>query len=369
MKADIYGFTPLNLALSGNIEDFLELYANIEHTYMQVVDEHPSFSLTYPSGREHINRIAKSRIISDLNRVLGRYLEIFGVSNLEITMQVSHLKYFDFLDENRVRNIDFEIRMNQEWANKGYAWVDQKYLSDTNKLYTIQNTMIGFDQFLDYFRRAVMRCVFEEKQKRDSTYTIFHARRDIETSIVSYMKRSHHESIISLNGKIELTEAPLYLYDSLNSISCKREKHQIVPAKYYTRHMDGENAIVLPVHFCVHCRKYLCGRISYSLFKLHFGRVGIITQELSDESQCWNIHGESMLHQLGYNVVEGKMSSSERQNLLVSILESKQLTFFEIVATIEQDIRIFQTNYRMKNAVRKWKEDLLFVNEYMASKL
>ena len=336
---------------------------------MQVVDEHPSFSLSLPSGREHINRIAKSRILSDLNRVLGRYLEIFGVSGLKIIIQESHLKYFDFFDENRVHNIDFEIRMNQEWANKGYAWVEQKYLSDMNSLYTIQNTMIGFDQFLDYFRRAVMRCICEEKQKNDTVYTIFQARRDVETSIGAYMKRCHHESMVSLNEKMELTEAPLYLYDALKSISCKREKHQIVPAKYYTMHMDGKNAIVLPVHFCVHCRKYLCGRISYSLFKLHFGRVGIITQELSDESNCWNIHGESMLHQLGYNVVEGKMSSSERQNLLVSILESKQMTFFEIVASIEQNIRIFETNYRMKNAVQKWKEDLLFVNEYMASKM
>lgn len=369
VKADIYGFTALNLALSGMIEDLLELYTTTEKVYMQVVSEYPCFSCSLPSGREHINRIAKSRIISGFNHVLGCHLEIFGMTNFTISMQERHLKYFDFFDEQRIHHIDFEISINQEWAEKGYTWVDQKYLSDVDKLYTIQSIMIDFDQFLDFFRRAVMRCLCDERQKSNPAYTIFQARKDVETSISTYMERSRYESIVPLNDKIELTGEPLYLYNALNAISCKRNEHLIVTSKYYTKHMDGENAIVLPVHFCKQCGKYLCGKISYSLFKLYFGRVGIITQELADDSQFWGIQGESMLHQLGYNVVEGKLSASERQDLLVSILESKQLTFFEIVATIEQSIRIFETNYKMKNAVQKWREDLLFINEYMVQRL
>jgi hypothetical protein len=369
VKSDNFDFTPLNLALSGNVEDFLELYINTENTYMQVVDEHPSFLLTLPSGRDHVNRIAKSRILSDFNHVLGRCLEIFGVNDCVISIQERHLKYFDFFDAERIRNIDVEIRINQEWAKKGYTWVDKKYLSDADELYTIQSTMIGFEAFLNYFRRAVMRCICEERQKSNPAYTIFQARKDVESSISIYMKRMRYESIVPLGEKLELTEEPLYLYDALSGISCKRCEHRIVPAKYYTRHVDGKNAIVLPVHFCEHCSKYMCGKISYSLFQSHFGRVRIIAKELADESKCWNIHGESMLHQLGYTVEEGKLSSSERQNLLVTILESKQLTFFEIVATIEQDIRIFETNFKMKSAVRKWKEDLRFINEYVTGKL
>ena len=39
--------------------------------------------------------------------------------------------------------------------------------------------------------------------------------------------------------------------------------------------------------------------------------------------------------------------------------------FFEIVATLEQNIRTFERNYRMRNAVEKWHNDLKFLSEYM----
>jgi hypothetical protein len=88
----------------------------------------------------------------------------------------------------------------------------------------------------------------------------------------------------------------------------------------------------------------------------------------SDSNSEWNLLRESKLHQLGYNVVEGNMTAFERQNLLVTLLNGKYISFFEIVSTIEQNIRMFQSHYKMQNAVQKWRHDLKFINEFAASK-
>ena len=127
--------------------------------------------------------------------------------------------------------------------------------------------------------------------------------------------------------------------------------------------------MVLPTHYCEACNRYMIGSLTLSLFKEFGGDfIGRTLKWLPGDSKAWSVLGESKLHKLGYNVIEGKLSTAERQNLLIAILEGKQLTFFEIVATIEQNIHMFESNPRMQKAVRKWQCDLSFVNSYMLNK-
>ena len=74
---------------------------------------------------------------------------------------------------------------------------------------------------------------------------------------------------------------------------------------------------------------------------------------------------ESPLHQLGYNVIAGKLTEKERQTILVKIYEKKWLTFFQIQRDLEKAIRIFQYRSHYQAAVMKWKSDLYFISEYV----
>lgn len=126
----------------------------------------------------------------------------------------------------------------------------------------------------------------------------------------------------------------------------------------------------MPVHYCKTCKRYLCGRLSFSLYKDFFGRFIIETCDLLlGRDDSWSLDSESKLHRFGYNVINGRLSSLERRNILISLLESKKMSFFEITATIEQNIRIFEGNYRMFKAIEKWRSDLRFINDYVLDKL
>ena len=197
----------------------------------------------------------------------------------------------------------------------------------------------------------------------------FDAKRDVETHIKEHMKLRREECVISNDAGIPPTTEPLYIYDALNNTACKLSRHQVMLRKYYAQHIDGKRLVVLPVHYCETCNRYMIGSLSLSLFRGFCGKFLVSTIGVgTDGSREWTLQGESKLHQLGYNVVAGQLSPAERKSILISIVESKQLTFFEVIATIEQDIRIFENNKRMQNAVEKWRSDLQFINEYMISK-
>jgi sulfite reductase beta subunit-like hemoprotein len=113
----------------------------------------------------------------------------------------------------------------------------------------------------------------------------------------------------------------------------------------------------------------MIGSLSLSLFRECCGKFVAQIRNLDPgHDSTWCLERESKLHQLGYNVEAGKLTSAQRQDILIQILETKQLSFFEIVNTIEQNIRIFDSHSTKQVAVEKWRTDLKFINEYVANK-
>lgn len=166
--------------------------------------------------------------------------------------------------------------------------------------------------------------------------------------------------------KISVNTEPLFLFDSLNSTKCKRDKHDIIQKNYYTKQFGTDDTLVLPAHFCNTCGRHMMGHISYSLFIEHFGKISAkIDSSGSSHLEKWNHRPESKLHSLGYNVQEGKLSINQRQSMLIWLLKSKQISFFDMVATIESDINQFQYIPRFNAAVAKWKMDLQFISNFV----
>lgn len=127
--------------------------------------------------------------------------------------------------------------------------------------------------------------------------------------------------------------------------------------------------VALPVHYCTQCNKYMMGELSFSLFGECFGNICVQIRKDSDcKSDFYDFEAASELFKLGYTARAGKLSDYERRRLLVEIWESGELSFAQIIATIENDIKRGQNNPIFANAVPKWRSDLKYINDYVARK-
>ena len=358
MNYPCYSLTPLNLALDGTLEQFVDLYNFTKAAYLEELEDNPHLILNN-EYRDIFNSRMIPKLLLEYESLVFRRLRIFTLKFKNIHLSEKHFKRFDFFDPEKAKTFNWSKEYYLKYGNREEI---KKY---NDPLFTFHETFIDLEKFLDQFRLIVARAIREEVQKTDPDYTIFQAINDVDSRIQERMKMRRSECIALIKDHPP-TKAPLYLYDALKNTSCKKSNHTVVAKKYYAKHTNGKQSVILPAHYCKDCNKYLFGSQSLSFFKEFCGDFIIQTHYLfqnHDGFHCFT--GESKLHELGYNVVAGKLSVYERQNKLISILESKQLTFFEIVSTIEQNIRIFGNNPNMKYAVSKWREDLQFINEYV----
>lgn len=368
MDGNNYSFTPANLAIEGSLELFLELYKYTESIYKGLCAD----KLFSEGHRKLYNSRAIPLISNEFDFLAWRRNRIF--SNKKIHITPDNFKLFDFFDKEKIKEFNEKCRMVSYFVDKGYILeADEKlyldHLEGNNNELPVEKCKISFETFLSKFKLVVVDALYKTELVTNPTYTIDKAYRDIKQRICSRIKKARDKYIIPIKDGLNLTSEPLYLYDSLNNTKCKLEKHNVISKNYYAPSMDGKSIVVLPAHYCEDCNKYLFGAISFSYFQDVYGKLVVRKRSISSEGDLiWQIHGESKLHQLGYNVINGKLTPIERQAILVSILESKQLSFFEIVATIEQDIRNFSNHPKMRNAVEKWRQDLKYLNNYIIEK-
>lgn len=369
MSSNIYGLTPLNLALDGSLDIFYDLYQDTYSMYLDKVKDRPA--LIYNS--EMLDAVIIPGLISAFENLACTQLHIFTSQVEHVDLTIKHFKYFTFIDEEKVRQYTHKI----EWERKFEVEFEQKYgyksslASNRHKgthpsLEQFQETAISFEQFLVEFQRIVTRAIRAEIQRNYPHYSIFDARRDVEAHIYQRMVQNRNACTSAQNSEYPPNNEPLYVFHSLANTACKRKNHDISCKKYYVLKTDRKCTIALPVHFCSECNRYMIGRLSLSLFKEYCGKFIITTHMLTSEiDNTWGMIQESKLHKLGYNVIEGQWTVAERQNILISLLKEKHITFFEIVSTIELNIRTFSGQYKMQRAVQRWKDDLKFINEYM----
>ncbi|MEE1283169.1 MAG: hypothetical protein UHK60_13110 [Acutalibacteraceae bacterium] len=364
-----YDLTPLNLALDGTLEQFIELYNYTYNVYLKLIKDNPKLKLYEQNDRELLKLYAMPLIFPKFENLIFRRLSFFTNKYKSISLNSNHFKYFTFFDDEKITKFEWRRQYEFElFVNDRTGYNDNYIILDNN--FVFEEIVSGLDKFLYYFRSIVVRAICEKEKEQNPSYTIFQASKDVRNRIKERMILRHNECKIPKNDNISLTDEPLYIYDALNNIACKRNNHELIPKRYHAQHTDGKNIIALPVHYCKTCKRYLCGRLSFSLYKEFFGKFVIETHNLIlGQDDSWDLYGESKLHRFGYNVINGELTISERRDILVSLLESKKMSFFEITATIEQNIRIFEGNYLMFRAVEKWRSDLGFINNYMLDKM
>ena len=130
--------------------------------------------------------------------------------------------------------------------------------------------------------------------------------------------------------------------------------------------------VLIPVHHCETCNRTFIGEETLKFYENRFGKLAVcVTHDTSANSTgaYGELNSESLLHKLGYNVVEGELSQTERRKFLIYLIEGKKISFFQACRDIENAIKIFEYRPTYRRAVQRWREDLAFINEYMENNL
>lgn len=334
-----WALTPSNLAKIGAIDDFYDLYVFIQELYeyqrkvcTAVYGE--SWALQPDawdnSCRREVRRACEPIMNKYLCMFVGGYSKIFANS----------------------------------YGFARFSFLRYKPLLDTCPPYgrRIFIGFISFAQFLIEIQYAITRIIHRWKTSVQSDYPFKEMCDEINDHILAYVHEHTEVEILTDGESAIVMDAVLNVYENLSGISCRLREHPIVPEKFVADFASGSGKIALPVHYCRECNKYFIGKTTLQLFEKDYGKMLVKRHRMKSEGDAFaSLSEESLLFQLGYNVSDNR-SDSDRQKLLVTLLEKKCISYIDMVKTIEFNIKV---HYDKPLAVQKWKRDLKYIGDYI----
>ena len=133
-------------------------------------------------------------------------------------------------------------------------------------------------------------------------------------------------------------------------------------ALVYAAHCD--HLIVLNISYNRKEKVYYIDKKLFEVFRKVHGLLICEYGQMNDTK--WNaLNEESLLHQLGYNVrYDNNMNDSDRQTLLVDIINCGIMDTIKIVNHLEYLLFLNEDREIMKEACSKWTRDLQFLYNY-----
>lgn len=146
----------------------------------------------------------------------------------------------------------------------------------------------------------------------------------------------------------------------------KYDRHTILSRTAKVLSTSGQ-MVDVNVMFCAGCGHYYMGYESFKQYKKMYGRL-LFECELSSELQngrpsFLDFAPDSLLSRWGYNVKKD-MPKEHRQAILQFLLETKRISKFEAVEMIKGFISLKERQPRFHDACERWREDILFINNY-----
>ena len=333
--------TSKDLALLGALDDFYALYFKIFDELMQEMIEHTKSKMEKKGevydGRIdfYLNDEMKRRVRRHFNPVLNKNVNLFTNEYESFRANKGEFKNFQyfFAQGGQYRRATFqEFCQSIEWIyiDTIYKWKQQ--INPNIRLDNVENDVNTRLQILAAMREKEIlnkKC-FEEQGIDDET---------------------------------------LYLVRALPMIRCYQEKHEIIAKRFCAKILNGGGVVILPTHYCTECKKFFIGDKTLAEYEKQFGKILVRTQRyLTQEKEASAFDGfnpESRLHQYGYNVKANELTELERQRILIALIKSGKITYYEICQTIEQCINLFQSQTKYAQAVKKWEKDLKFIGDYI----
>ena len=342
-KKSKYVLSESTLAIVGLYDETYALYSELreiyQHTYSGFYDANPKERLLWPSSWDGISRPHVRRAI---DQYLVRNTFLFTTEYKTIRSNTSTLLAFSMLDVKRPKPL------------------------------TLSMKRIPFSAFLIELEMLVYRILLNRKRRTLPKISGSRVITELQQHIEAVFE--HYRSMVRESPKDseEIIESELIIFESLSLISCNQQKHTVSSAKYSVELLDGTGYIALPVHCCQTCGRIFIGRKTFDIYQNIFGRFFVkLRNEKTNFLDADAVAGfkfESELHSMGYNVIQGEMSTEERRTLLIYFMAKNKLTYFQICRDIERCLRIFTNSPKHAVAVEKWKSDLVFLGELIRNK-
>lgn len=329
-------FNEGNLAIMGLYDTVLSLYIDLKLIYQSTFEQFNGVSL---STLQNIDEACRAHVRKRLERFLSSYTAFFTNEYEKLHINRFGLHLFSMLDVKRSTQ-PFHVDIN----------------------------IITFHLFLERLLIIIVRIISQRKNRSSPAYEFERVYQDVNNHITTLLNQYRKHILTPLTTKSNNEDNQLFLYSQFAFISCNQKKHKIVTDIHCAEKLDGSGYYNLPIHRCLTCGRKFVGKYTLYHYEKEFGKIHVETRkDLYNNNQLGfnNLKRESDLHSHGYNVASGQLSETERRNLLVNLMHSGKMTYFEISRDIKNAIHTQQHLHSRSSAVIKWKSDLEFLSKYM----
>lgn len=328
-----------NLACLGVLDDFYDLYYTAVGMYESEWENYEDSKVDPFLIEQQINARLKSQTQKLLDSFFCKYTYLFTGDYPRLHPNATMIKQFYVI-----------------------------YLKHVAPL-TFNKVTVSFSTFLkDVLEPMLITRVWSRivNDRPKTPYEIVESQ--VQTHFCNLVESARNHICVHSGGCDNIPQ-DLIVFKSLSAISCNLKGHCVKNSTMEVARLDSDDTIILPTHHCKDCGRLFIGNETLKQYEKVWGKLCINTRNdcyAANESDFYT--KESPLHKLGYNVIAGKLSEKERQALLIKIYEKKWLTLFEIQRDIEKAIRIFEYRNHYQKAVKKWKDDLYFITEYVKNR-
>lgn len=327
--------THQNLLELGVLDEFYDAYNSIKEIYQEEVDREIN------EGKNNIwqlnfDRICYQKTKRVLEDLITAHSYIFRSDERIVHVNAYSMEKFEFIDW-KCKNFSFKLA----------------YLS--------------FDKFLIAVQQIVVRRMQKWDYPNATVFIVEPINYNLNKRIENLVEERRSERIVNAESTYTITDEVLWVFKRLSQTSCYKKNHPIKAAIYTADLLGKTDRIRMSVHYCLFCKKYFIGEVSLLLYDENYGKVMAERRIMAEGENSFaeGFHTESKLHRLGYNVLADGMTEKQRHELLQYLLKENKISYIEMCSTIEQNISLFEYSDRHWKAVRKWKEDLKFINEWI----
>lgn len=329
-------FNEANLAIMGLHDTVYDMYVDLQIIYNSAIERLDTTKISFP-------RIADDACRSQVRRVLDAFLS-------------HHTSFFS-------RDYD-KLHINTYGLND-FSMLDVQH---GQKPLHITVCFITFHSFLEELFCIIIRIIAQRRNRQYPEREIDIVFEEVNYHIDSLAAQYRKRIPVTQANSIYREDNQLFVYSQFSLISCNQKKHTIVSDTFCAEKLDGSGFYNLPIHRCATCGLKFAGKYTLDFYQKEFGKIRVAVQKdltTDNPSAFEGLKAESQLHSYGYNVVEGQMSEIERRNLLIRLLQSGEMKYFEICRDIKNAIHTQQHLPFRASAVAKWKRDLEFLSKYM----
>ena len=328
-------FNESNLAIMGLYDVVYEVYTNLKSIYCSVIDQ---LDITKTAFFFKIDDMCRSRVRKILESFVSGYTGIFTDEYERIHINSFGLNRFSMLNSKQVTPWQSSI------------------------------VIITFHTFLKKLLDVVVRIIAQRRNRQYPGNEEDRVREDVNGHIQSIVSQYQNRIFIDVDQREICDDSNLYVYSQFSLVSCNQKNHTVVSDMYCAEKLDGSGFYRLPIHRCATCGRKFVGKYTLDYYQEQFGNIYVIVRKdlAADAFGSYEgLNSETELHARGYNVAEKGMSEKERRMFLIRLIETGEMTYFEISRDIKTAIHTQQNLPLHSAAVAKWKSDLAFLSEFI----